>query len=551
MVQRFKLDDINKHHRPKPGQSSDFSSQKPDGKNRRNDSKKIMKKSVSFKQSDVGSDLESFKLIKAIKKPKAIDLTDIDALVSLPYTETDHVQLLCKSSSPSSVVTKDLPNYMKPTRSSGAKKDGRKTCLLLEDDINNIRKNKAKKSLKNSKTDSSGRCLMKMSSLKLARNLTKSSSFKQIDSGKIFEDTRVQKPTCSSRLKDSKFPSYVKIETGGSEASGASSMEICTYKYCSLNGHRHGNVQTLKSFISDKRRSLKKKENLKLEATKRIPFRGENDSKDQEDEFLVDIYQKVENLLSTEIESEGDEELHETIWEIYEKEIQEFEYIESQLEEEVYIELEHEQVFDYISENSFKGSVTVTDEAVEVCNEDEFERCSSYNSLCENSEKIDKTFSYTEDLVDKEMIFTEDENTANSIEEKENAEDDQMENIFQTDKKNLKLNQNILDYTAAKGESETGISGIKIAKGKVTAIDEDSDNEKDFNPQEPNYLPLEKVPKSEQVDLKHQDIDERKNSEEWMVDYALRKTVTKLAPVKRKKVELLVEAFESVAPNQT
>ena len=52
-----------------------------------------------------------------------------------------------------------------------------------------------------------------------------------------------------------------------------------------------------------------------------------------------------------------------------------------------------------------------------------------------------------------------------------------------------------------------------------------------FNPREPNYLPFMAEPEGEKVDLRHQMMDERKNSEEWMIDYALQQTVTKLAPL--------------------
>ncbi|RLN28374.1 uncharacterized protein C2845_PM05G23820 [Panicum miliaceum] len=70
-----------------------------------------------------------------------------------------------------------------------------------------------------------------------------------------------------------------------------------------------------------------------------------------------------------------------------------------------------------------------------------------------------------------------------------------------------------------------------------------------FNPRAPNFLPLELDPDAEKVDLKHQMMDERKNAEEWMIDYALRRAVTNLAPARKKKVELLVQAFETVLPH--
>ncbi|PSS24421.1 Dentin sialoprotein [Actinidia chinensis var. chinensis] len=78
--------------------------------------------------------------------------------------------------------------------------------------------------------------------------------------------------------------------------------------------------------------------------------------------------------------------------------------------------------------------------------------------------------------------------------------------------------------------------------------DKESEEAKKFNPQEPNYLPVEPDPEAEKVDLRHQMMDEGRNSEEWMIDYALQQAVTKLAPARKRKVALLVEAFENVMP---
>lgn len=59
---------------------------------------------------------------------------------------------------------------------------------------------------------------------------------------------------------------------------------------------------------------------------------------------------------------------------------------------------------------------------------------------------------------------------------------------------------------------------------------------------------MEPDPEAEKVDLKHQMMDDRKNAEDWMVDFALRRAVDKLAPDRKRKVALLVEAFETVMP---
>ncbi|XP_015089487.1 calmodulin binding protein PICBP-like [Solanum pennellii] len=67
-----------------------------------------------------------------------------------------------------------------------------------------------------------------------------------------------------------------------------------------------------------------------------------------------------------------------------------------------------------------------------------------------------------------------------------------------------------------------------------------------FNPRKPRYLQLEPDPEAEKVNLKHQMEDERKSAEEWMLDYALQKAISQLAPTQKRKVGLLVTAFENV-----
>ncbi|KAI3968168.1 hypothetical protein MKX01_018471 [Papaver californicum] len=96
-------------------------------------------------------------------------------------------------------------------------------------------------------------------------------------------------------------------------------------------------------------------------------------------------------------------------------------------------------------------------------------------------------------------------------------------------------------------EVEISCNSLKITIGCRKNLEE-SEELKDFNPRDPNYLPVEPEPEAETVDLKQQMMDERKNAEEWMVDFALRKAVTELAPARKRRVALLVEAFETVTP---
>ncbi|KAL1312489.1 hypothetical protein HN51_039099 [Arachis hypogaea] len=69
-----------------------------------------------------------------------------------------------------------------------------------------------------------------------------------------------------------------------------------------------------------------------------------------------------------------------------------------------------------------------------------------------------------------------------------------------------------------------------------------------FNPRGPRYLPIELDPEAEKVNLRHLDMAGRKGTEEWMLDYALRQVVSQLTPARKRKVGLLVEAFETVMP---
>ncbi|KAJ6380844.1 hypothetical protein OIU77_029694 [Salix suchowensis] len=71
---------------------------------------------------------------------------------------------------------------------------------------------------------------------------------------------------------------------------------------------------------------------------------------------------------------------------------------------------------------------------------------------------------------------------------------------------------------------------------------------RNFSPRKPRYLHVEADPEAEKVHLRHQTMGERKNSEEWMLDHALQQVISTLAPAQKRKVALLVQAFETVTP---
>ncbi|KAM3234539.1 hypothetical protein T459_13603 [Capsicum annuum] len=69
-----------------------------------------------------------------------------------------------------------------------------------------------------------------------------------------------------------------------------------------------------------------------------------------------------------------------------------------------------------------------------------------------------------------------------------------------------------------------------------------------FNPRAPQLLPVRPNQEPEKVALRHQMTDERKKAEKWMLDYAMQNLVTTLTPARKKRVAMLVEAFEAVVP---
>ncbi|XP_020877420.1 uncharacterized protein LOC9309199 [Arabidopsis lyrata subsp. lyrata] len=73
------------------------------------------------------------------------------------------------------------------------------------------------------------------------------------------------------------------------------------------------------------------------------------------------------------------------------------------------------------------------------------------------------------------------------------------------------------------------------------------ENVRKFNPREPRFLPPNPEIEAEKVNLRHQETQNKKNGDEWMVDNALQGVVSKLTPARKLKVQLLVQAFETLS----
>lgn len=739
--------------------SSLSSSQNPDGKNRAADLKKMMKKSRAIQLSDFEINLTSSPIRKNISLPG-----------KPPPNSSNVLEFKQKQNQASVIRTSDgSPNYMKSTSCFDARKEVSTQVTSQNSRISSDSKKTRKKNLENCTHGSvtglkPTKCLTKSSSMKLVRTLKKTPSFKKSSRVALCADMDSQRATCSSTLKDSKFPAYLMLSPGATEYEGTSAMKVCPYTYCSLNGHRHAPLPPLKCFLSSRRRLLK---NLKVEPSG-CGVKGVDDAgakvldeemapevlvNDGRLDFFIEIYaeNKVDGVGSvnqdrvmsgdcagvasstvgdeTESSNEEDnksddgsmdyevglgEEVTDGIFfhgDEYEDDAGSMDTEMEEWEEQQFLSMESDGL-DEVEDQSNAGTGVLSEETCllhgelagsgDVVNkksgdfeeqfyiedsdlnrhpdweveeasqvseslsfdqlsslEDEFDEKDATQAVSERAEieylelilnyeleasnkeqekqdlqfdgsSLDSRVSDEEhceiheevlqfdcqlpnnDLVLQEQLLDADINnqmeSANQLDDSNHGDevafeaensDGQCQDISATGKRNsvaeeddtesstvlemtgneepsdLKIEEtssndnNIapVDIVEGKDRADSSLKASKISRttincsqeldllsknwevnAKCKRLGDESEDPRNFNPREPNYLPLVPDPEAEKVDLKHQLMDDRKNAEEWMLDYALQRTVTKLAPVKKKKVALLVEAFESVMP---
>ncbi|XP_033148148.1 calmodulin binding protein PICBP isoform X2 [Brassica rapa] len=418
------------------------------------------------------------------------------------------------------------PNYMKGTSSSEARKENKSRLNqknqtgLKHDSRHGVIKEKS----------------IKKPSSRMVRGLTKAPSFKRCS----------QRATCSSTLKDSKFPDYLMLHHDGTddEVSGTSVLKVCPYTYCSLNGHLHKQYPPLKSFISSRRRSLKsqkkaskedvvemyveeKKETIEIDVVTQISEaisegapRSETDSDDYSDtQEMVKLSESDDDM---ELKESG---MEDTFVADFVKEIQ-----------------ETHEADDYYSEGEH-GTETRQYDLEESLVKDSVKETSCEVNDDSDSEDMVRFLEGDHDL--EETLLDDSVKEIQENSEADDASEDHKEELQDQTEETTKIPYNRKQKPCNQEESDATISWT-ITKGKKPLAE--TEDLREFNPREPNYLPVVADADTEKVDLKHQDIDERRNSEDWMFDCALQRAVTKLSSARKRKVALLVEAFETVKP---
>ncbi|KAL1811695.1 hypothetical protein ACET3Z_021760 [Daucus carota] len=221
-------------------------------------------------------------LKKTMEKSGSVQHLDTESLRSPPTfhipkpgkpTTSDHVRT--RAATPRRQSMEGSPNYMKSTSSFEARRECSQVSsqtpqnIMIRKSMSPMKSNESR--LSSGSVNKTVGGLARTSGLKVARTLIKTPSFKparvptkKYSPSALCEDFDVRKPTCSTTLKDSKMPMYLELSAGATESEGTSAMKVCSYTYCSLNGHHHAPLPPLKSFLSTKRRMLKAQKAIKL-----------------------------------------------------------------------------------------------------------------------------------------------------------------------------------------------------------------------------------------------------------------------------------------------
>ncbi|KAJ8573638.1 hypothetical protein K7X08_010149 [Anisodus acutangulus] len=220
------------------------------------------------------------------------------------------------------------PNYMKSTSSSVARKEQSQVSSRSPEIYS--QSSSRKNSNSNSKLGSASSVNKPTRSL-LARTPifkpVRVSAKKSCAPFVLCENFNVERATCSSTLKEAKFPSYLELSPGGTESDGTSVFKVCPYTYCSLNGHHHPPLPPLKCFLSARRRTLKTQRNFKLGClsprranprglglNNNVPKQIENTTEkvvpltnEDNEEFFVEIYSKEKEEMADTIGRKTDD----------------------------------------------------------------------------------------------------------------------------------------------------------------------------------------------------------------------------------------------------
>ncbi|CAJ1913779.1 unnamed protein product [Sphenostylis stenocarpa] len=458
------------------------------------------------------------------------------------------------------------------------------------------------------------RVITRRLSLKPVRILAKIPTFKSNNSSmerghQISQspDTSLLRATCSSALKDSHFPDNIDIPQEESDSQGVSAVvKVCPYSYCSLHGHRHGNLPPLKRFVSMRRRTLKSEKPTKMDhqhvtksnqngnakkatrKTQTVHTKGAKSHSQNKKKLTRDSsirpHDSPDSTVTDSVESTSTDvvQLSAPDIEILEGEVTntdksmepDYEVLEvsSVKKESTHASTtdmaggEKDKKYGNMWKLVYKHAVlsdtgkcekkqSFDEKDKEGREQDSLATNEVNNSYCRDNcdtdQDIDDENKNVVELVQKafdEILLPEPEDLFSDDNFKSEGADSDEVLLAKSEGKSVSpVAQRIgtkSDQRAPK--SWSNLKKLILWKRFVKALEK----VRNIQPQRPIRFPSNANFEIEKVFLKHQTAEDKKNDEEWMLDYALQKVISKLAPAQRRRVTLLVEAFETIQPFQ-
>ncbi|KAI3782628.1 hypothetical protein L2E82_12681 [Cichorium intybus] len=419
-------------------------------------------------------------------------------------------------------------------------------------------------------------------SLKIVRSKSKSSSESK---GLTAEDLRSNRATFSSTLKDSKFPEQVEPQVGVKESEQILPVaQLCPYQHCSLHGHHHHHEPPVKRFSFLKRRSSKDQKGItpknpatidkpsgkktEVKVTKKGSNEGSKGKKNEkaigkDADFSIEFYTKTKSEHVLESSSGLDEaDLADIMFGVngnHQNEVQNHQmddqgtsFIKSDgfadvkgkkqssingSQMNMWRLIQRHMVSDLVA-NSGSELDQQVDKEKQSCFLDAddssetrgFDSDDAFNLKNENRKKF--VIKSVREAIEKILLPEVPDNQLTT-----------SEVILEQKEPNPESN----DLSGTEKGNPDGWSHIKKAillRRFITELEK----VKNFDPNKNTLLPLVPTSEAETVSLRPQTVVDKKNSDNWMLDYALQKVVSELSPSQKRKVALLVKAFESVAP---
>ncbi|KAK3166500.1 hypothetical protein QOZ80_1AG0046520 [Eleusine coracana subsp. coracana] len=321
---------------------------------------------------------------------------------------------------------------------------------------------------------------------------------------------------------------HVGRATCSSTMKGAADHHVCSYAYCSLKGHARASVEPLNDFLASRRRLIKTQQSMKLKGAS--PFRKPNNSGGEG--YFVEMHNAAAAPPVTSCSGLPTEEMAE--------------YVTFRGRLRCGGDDDAEDKAKDSADDSCGSSVVISDGSLELLGPTKNRGRKDRENFVVDHEDDYFDFGACKSDISDELGVEHEANIS------EDVGGDAAKEYSSDGISSALSGISFEDVTSDTADAATSQRNkLHISGRRRTSTEEGSKQMCPFNPKAPNFLPVETGPEAEKVDLRHLAVNDPRDAEEWMVDYALRKAVKKLARAQKRKVEMLVQAFETVLPTVT